>query len=82
MIISHKKKENIIALTPHSEMTITANRMNTQTSDDKAEELVRLVLAAIEQWAKTFRLEDMPKEIVVRQAVSILDAWCKTVVRK
>lgn len=42
---------------------------------DKARDLMILVGKAIDYWAKMYGLEDLPKHIIFKQALGIMNAW-------
>ena len=45
------------------------------TSDDKmAQDLMRLVGSAIDEWANLYGMNNLPKKIIFQQALAILNA--------
>lgn len=48
-----------------------------RTEDIMAQDLMRLVGSAIEEWAKIYEMDKLPKKIVFQQALTILNAMNK-----
>lgn len=46
-----------------------------EPTGDKARDLMILVGKAIDCWAKMYDLEDLPKHIIFKQALGIMNAW-------
>ena len=46
-----------------------------EATGDKARDLMILVGKAIDYWAKMYSLEDLPKHILFKQALGIMNAW-------
>lgn len=57
---------------------IEINYIQTENfSGDMTQDLMRLIGSAIEEWAKMYHLENLPKEIVFQQALAALNAMNK-----
>jgi len=72
-----KQHQHVIAVAPESEAigaSAPAPRDNDPGSRDVTEDLVRRVVAAIDEWAFANDLNTMPRNVVFQQALSILNA--------
>lgn len=44
-------------------------------TDDMARDLMMLVGEAIDCWAKMYKIEDLPKHLIFKQALGVMNAW-------
>lgn len=58
----------------HHDGNLFAN-FEIDATDDKAHDLMVLVGKAIDCWAKMYSMEDLPKHIIFKQALGIMNAW-------
>lgn len=54
--------------------SVPASRSNQAREQDIADDLVRRVVAAIDEWARVNKLNAMPRHIIFQQALSIMNA--------
>lgn len=63
------------------EPEITMNVEEDKESDDKASEMSRALMVyigdAIDKWAKEYDMQSLPKNIVFKKALTLMNAWDK-----
>lgn len=49
-----------------------------QPNSDMADNLIIFIDKAIDEWAKLYGIDKLPKQIIFKQALSIMNAWNDT----
>lgn len=57
------------------EQTKFINDTQNQENDDIAKDLMILIGNAIDEWAHRYEMEQLPRKIILGQALSIINAW-------
>lgn len=77
LLLSHRKED--IEMSEFDEnvgqsLSNVQTEMSPEESDKMTQDLMRLVGAAIDEWAELYGMKNLPKKIIFQQALTILNA--------
>ena len=76
-LLSHRKEDIEMSEFDENAGKSTSSvqpEMSPAESDKMAQDLMRLVGAAIDEWAELYGMKNLPKKIIFQQALTILNA--------
>lgn len=74
IVMPYEKNADSISSSQEALLDFERNEQD-HMNDDIAKHLMTLVGSAIEEWAICHGMEKMPKRIIFRQALGIMNAW-------